>query len=66
MKDHRDEVPYQEVSRETFIMAEREAGFYPKHGCGDIATGSFSSTRDTTVEGIVTHDGSDPNTRATA
>ncbi len=33
---------WQEATREQFIEAERRAGFRPKPGCGDIATGGFS------------------------
>jgi hypothetical protein len=32
-----------EVTEEDFIRAEREAGFYPKHGCGPVATGGFGT-----------------------
>ncbi|MEK7600581.1 MAG: hypothetical protein AAB463_01300 [Patescibacteria group bacterium] len=36
--------PKHEVTRERFIQAERNAGFYPKSGSGDVlATGGFSS-----------------------
>ena len=30
-----------EVSEEEFILAEREAGFVPKSGCGPLATAGF-------------------------
>jgi len=32
-----------EVTQEEFILAERAAGFRPKHGCGPVATGGFGS-----------------------
>jgi hypothetical protein len=32
---------YQEVTREEFIMAERNAGFSPKYGGDGLATGGF-------------------------
>ena len=31
-----------EVSEKEFIEVERAAGFYPKRGCGPVATGGFS------------------------
>jgi len=34
---------WQEVTEEEFVAAERGAGFYPKHGCGPVATGGFSA-----------------------
>ncbi|MBT4849331.1 hypothetical protein HON36_00575 [Candidatus Parcubacteria bacterium] len=33
---------WQEATREQFIQAEKSAGFYPKPGCGDVATAGFS------------------------
>ena len=33
---------WEEVTQEQFIQAERAAGFYPKHGCGSVATAGFS------------------------
>lgn len=38
-----NELPWQEVTREQFIRAERKAGFHPKDGSG-VATASFSSS----------------------
>lgn len=35
--------PEQEVTQEQFIEAERDAGFYPKPGCGPIAIDEFES-----------------------
>lgn len=32
-----------EVTQDEFIAAERAAGFHPKHGCGPLATGGFST-----------------------
>lgn len=32
-----------EVTKEEFIKFERQAGFRPKNGCGDVATGGFCS-----------------------
>lgn len=34
--------PEREVTEEEFIAVERSAGFYPKAGCGPLATGGFS------------------------
>lgn len=34
---------WQEVTEAEFANAERGAGFYPKPGCGPVATGSFSA-----------------------
>lgn len=42
---------WQEVTEQEFVNAERAAGFYPKPGCGPVATGSFSAggQRGTTI-----------------
>jgi hypothetical protein len=37
----RDE--WDEVTLAAYIVAERDAGFYPKHGYGPCATQSFST-----------------------
>jgi hypothetical protein len=34
---------WQEVTEQEFVNAERGAGFYPKPGCGPVATGGFSA-----------------------
>lgn len=34
--------PWEEATEEQFVQAERSAGFYPKLGCGPVATGGFS------------------------
>ena len=44
---------WEEVTEEEFAEAERSAGFYPKPGCGPVATGGFS---DGSVEGEVRND----------
>lgn len=36
------EKEYTEVTKEQYIEAEEGAGFFPKPGCGDVATDSFS------------------------
>ena len=46
-------LPWTEVSEVKFVEAERAAGFYPKPGCGPVATAGFSSG---VVEGKVTRD----------
>jgi hypothetical protein len=33
--------PWEQVSETEFIVAEREAGFIPKAGCGPLATAGF-------------------------
>jgi hypothetical protein len=43
---------WQEATREQFIQAERNAGFHPKPGCGDIATAGFSGR---STKGRITH-----------
>jgi hypothetical protein len=42
-----------EVTQEQFILAERNAGFHPKRGCGPVATGGFSNG---TIRGIVRYE----------
>ncbi len=32
---------WQEVTQEEFVQAERAEGFYPKPGCGPVATSGF-------------------------
>lgn len=41
LKPDSDRAMWQEVTQEEFVAAERGAGFYPKHGCGPVATSSF-------------------------
>jgi hypothetical protein len=48
---------WQEVDQGKFVEAERSAGFYPKAGCGPVATAGFSNG---SVEGQVTYDGKRP------
>lgn len=36
------ETDYREVTEDQFVTAERQAGFYPKPGCGPVATSGFS------------------------
>ncbi len=48
---------WQEVDQNAFVNAERNAGFYPKAGCGPVATGGFSNG---SVEGTVTYNGKRP------
>lgn len=43
LKPDSDRAIWQEVTQEEFVAAERGAGFYPKHGCGPVATSSFSA-----------------------
>lgn len=46
-----------EVSREEFIQAERNAGFVPKAGCGDVATAGFGfSQGDIEIRGRIEAD----------
>ena len=45
-------LPWQEATREQFVQAEREAGFHPKPGCGDVATAGFGNG---ITEGRVTY-----------
>jgi len=40
----KDGSPWREVTREEFVSAEKDAGFYPKSGCGSVATNGFSSS----------------------
>jgi len=44
---------WKEVSQIEFAKAEREAGFFPKPGCGPLATAGFSSNH---IEGKVTYE----------
>ena len=41
---------WQEVTRDKFIEVEHAAGFYPKAGCGPLATAGFGTL---TVEGKI-------------
>ncbi|MCB9802943.1 hypothetical protein H6761_02915 [Candidatus Nomurabacteria bacterium] len=45
-------LPWHELTREEFVRAERNAGFRPKPGCGDLATDGFSSGN---VQGRITY-----------
>lgn len=43
-----------EVSESEFVAAERGAGFFPKTGCGPVATGGFSASGpDGEIEGRI-------------
>lgn len=43
LKPDSDRAVWQEVTEQEFVAAERGAGFYPKYGCGPVATGGFSA-----------------------
>lgn len=43
---------WQEATKDQFVQAERSAGFRPKPGCGDVATGGFSNG---SLQGRVTY-----------
>lgn len=43
---------WQEATQDQFVNAERACGFYPKFGCGPVATGGFSNR---STEGRVTY-----------
>jgi hypothetical protein len=44
LKPDTERAVWQEVTEEEFARAERSAGFYPKPGCGPVATGGFSAS----------------------
>jgi hypothetical protein len=52
-------LPWQEATREQFIQTERASGFHPKPGCGEVATGRFSSGA---IQGRITYGEIDPAT----
>jgi hypothetical protein len=47
-----DTLPWQKATEEQFVKAERNAGFFPKPGCGEVATGGFSGRA---TEGRITY-----------